>query len=287
MSRIRRIFYACVLFFAGVTGMPAQQLPTTEVAGLRPNQQLLWRRISPTLQQPEGPVLYQIGLRSSATQNRIPKFGKNLTLVNSLLTDNGSQVAIGGLAINSSGVVSFANGQSFPGTLSGIRAGDGSIAIGGSASAPTVSLAANGITNANIADGAIDPYKISGIAATTGTNFFSGTQTVAGDGGSSFVGDGFFRMNANQGWLLIKDVGCEPGFLGLVMVFNVNSFYCNGYALVSNGTQTALNAPTGGFVALRINFRYQLTAIGSPGPRRDVFPVFATYIYAGSLAAKI
>jgi hypothetical protein len=84
------------------------------MASLRPSQELLWKRVSPTPQQPDGPVLYQIIFRSSATPNVIPKISNNFTLTNSLLTDNGSQVAIGGLAIAADGTISFKSGQTFP-----------------------------------------------------------------------------------------------------------------------------------------------------------------------------
>src|SRR5579859_4382611 len=97
-----------------------QAYSQTQTASLRPGEQLLWRRVSPTVQQPDGPVLYQIIFRSNAAPNHIPKISISHTLVDSLLTDNGSQVAVSGLAIGSSGVISFANGQSFPGTVSSI-----------------------------------------------------------------------------------------------------------------------------------------------------------------------
>jgi hypothetical protein len=43
-----------------------------------------------------------------------------------------------------------------------------------------VTVAANGITNAKVADGALSPAKISGTAATVGSNLFTGTQVFNG-----------------------------------------------------------------------------------------------------------
>lgn len=72
--------------------------------------------------------------------------------------------------------------------VTSVGAGDGSVAIGGTAAAPTVAVANGGITSAklapnavtgSIADGSLSPAKTAGIAATlSGSNVFSGTQTM-------------------------------------------------------------------------------------------------------------
>ncbi len=67
-----------------------------------------------------------------------------------------------------------------PGVVQAVTPGDTSISIGGSVANPTVAVAANGITNANVANGALSPTKISGTAATLGANSFTGNQTVTG-----------------------------------------------------------------------------------------------------------
>jgi hypothetical protein len=246
-----------IFVLVAAAGLAAQRPLRTEIARLRPNEQLVWRKVSPTVQQPGGPVLYQIIFRSNATPNHIPKISNNHTLIDSLLSDNGSQVAIGNLAITSSGVISFANGQSFPGTVTGVSAGDGSIAIGGSGSEPTVSVAADGITDANIADGVLSPSKIAGIAAILdGNNFFQGAISAAelqatGNGASiGLVGQGFLQVGTNSNFLRIGDVGCSTGFLGLEIVAFDD---CAHYALVTNGLHTFLNVPSGGDVGFRIN----------------------------------
>jgi hypothetical protein len=64
-----------------------------------------------------------------------------------------------------------------------VTAGDSSIQIGGTDKNPTVAVAANGITNAKVANDALSPAKITGTAATLGSNTFTGTQTIAIDGG--------------------------------------------------------------------------------------------------------
>ena len=61
-----------------------------------------------------------------------------------------------------------------------ITAADGSIAIGGTSSEKTIAVATNGINNLKIADGALSPTKITGTAATLGTNLFTGNQNVNG-----------------------------------------------------------------------------------------------------------
>jgi hypothetical protein len=72
--------------------------------------------------------------------------------------------------------------------VTSVGAGDGSVAIGGTAAAPTVAVANGGITSAklapnavagSIADGSLSPAKTAGTAATlSGSNVFSGTQTM-------------------------------------------------------------------------------------------------------------
>jgi hypothetical protein len=91
------------------------------------------------------------------------------------------------------------------GTVTSVTAGDVSVAIGGTAAAPTVAVAANGITNSKIADGALSPAKIAGTAATlSGANTFTVDQTIAanlivsGAGTISGNGSGLTNINAQQ-----------------------------------------------------------------------------------------
>ena len=65
---------------------------------MRPNQELLWQRVSPNAEKPDGPVLYLIIFRSSATPNSIPKISNTFTLTNSLISESGSTITISGNA---------------------------------------------------------------------------------------------------------------------------------------------------------------------------------------------
>src|SRR5215471_8937275 len=92
----------------------------TQMASLKPGQQLLWHRTSPSLEQPDGPVLYQLLLNVSGTPGTVPVFDKNPRhLINSPINITSGNVSIGrdgGLSIDGkTGVITFANGQTFPG----------------------------------------------------------------------------------------------------------------------------------------------------------------------------
>src|SRR5713101_9610499 len=97
-----------VFFFLAATFSAAQ----TQMASLHPNGGLLWQRTSPTIQKPDGPVLYQLLFSTAGTPNQIAKFDTNPRhLTNSLLSDNGSiHVGTGNtFAIASNGIISFAS----------------------------------------------------------------------------------------------------------------------------------------------------------------------------------
>lgn len=71
--------------------------------------------------------------------------------------------------------------QGAPGVVQSVApAADNSVLIGGTAANPTIAVAANGVTNNNVANGALNPAKITGTAATLGANNFAGNQTVNG-----------------------------------------------------------------------------------------------------------
>lgn len=76
--------------------------------------------------------------------------------------------------------------QGPPGVVQTVTAGNASITVGGTAADRLVSIAANGVTNANVANGALSPAKITGTAATLGSNTFTGNQDISG---SMFVGN--------------------------------------------------------------------------------------------------
>lgn len=122
-----------------VASSSAQQ----QMASLHPQTAITWQRTSPTLGRPEGPVLYQIIFRSSATPGNVPVISPQFTLMNSPITVGGGNVAIGGLSVNgATGIVSFAGGQTFPSSagVSSVTAGNSFITIGGTGSNPNVSF---------------------------------------------------------------------------------------------------------------------------------------------------
>ena len=74
------------------------------------------------------------------------------------------------------GLVSFAMGQTFPGTAVTLTAADGSIAVGGTATAPNVEVAALGITDAKVHD--VNVAKVTGAASILASNIFSFAQYI-------------------------------------------------------------------------------------------------------------
>src|SRR5579859_1666553 len=153
------------------------------LASLRPAPGIVWQRVKTADKPLEGPVLYQIIFRSSATPKHIPRIADNFTLTNSLISDDGTQVAIGALSISPSGVISFANGQTFPGTggVNGVTSGNSFITIGGTATNPTVAL------NTTASDGRY--LQLSG-GTLTGTITFANGQTFPGTGTVASVNTG-------------------------------------------------------------------------------------------------
>src|SRR6266849_827157 len=149
LARLRGLCIFSVVIFL----IPAA-LAQVEVAKLRP--ELVWQRTSPARGATKGPVLYTIIMRSSATPNTIPKIGSNYTLTNSLITDNGTIVAIGGFSVDSTGLVTFKNGQTFPGTgngtITGVTAGTG---LSGGGSSGNVTLNNAGVLGITAADSSV------------------------------------------------------------------------------------------------------------------------------------
>jgi hypothetical protein len=106
----------CVFF--AVLFLTQSIFAQVEVSRLR--TELVWQRTSPAKGTTEGPVLYQLVL-GSGTPGTIAKFDTNPRhLINSDITDNGGIVAIGAMSVNSAtGIITFAGGQTFPGTGGG------------------------------------------------------------------------------------------------------------------------------------------------------------------------
>jgi hypothetical protein len=86
------------------------------------------------------------------------------------------------------GNITFAGTQTFPGSVTSVAAGDGSITIGGTPSAPTVAVAAGGVTNAMLASASTSPTANS-VALRDGSgnltaNTFSGNASTATTAGN-------------------------------------------------------------------------------------------------------
>src|SRR6516162_158601 len=112
----RTVYVLFAVFFSLIAAaeISAQQSQPMQMASLRPG--LVWQRTSPKPGGVEGPVLYQLLFSTGGTPGTLAKFDTNPRhLTNSLITDNGTQVAIGNLSIAGNGIITFANGQTFPG----------------------------------------------------------------------------------------------------------------------------------------------------------------------------
>lgn len=156
------IFVCLVLIFSSLS--IAQNAQPVMVAGLHPPKDVVWQRTSPNAKQLDGPVLYQIIFRSSATPNHVPVISPSFTLADSPITVGGGNVAIGAMTINGgSGIISFAGGQTFPGigTITGVTAGSG---ITGGGTSGTVGVAVDGT-----------------VARTNASNNFLADQTITGN----------------------------------------------------------------------------------------------------------
>ncbi len=125
-----------------------------------------------------------------------------------------------------------------PGVVQTVTAADSSVAVGGTPTDRTVAVAANGITNVNIANGALSPLKIAGTAATLGLNSFIENQTIRGNGLDITIGN----------------VGCDPPTAGLGS--GAGTVGCANFALGIDGSPTMnqgtyINRPTTGKIAFR------------------------------------
>src|SRR5260370_22044826 len=125
MRKAALYFLGAIAVAALPTGIGAQQRSSPQLlASLRPHQELRWQRVSPSAERPDGPVLYQLVFNASGTPGTVPACDPNPRhLTNSPIAVSGGNVVIGGgngLNINgATGIISFAAGQTFPGTGNG------------------------------------------------------------------------------------------------------------------------------------------------------------------------
>lgn len=163
----------------------AQTKTPMEMASLRPIPGLTWQRVHPAGSSDaalQGPILYQLLLNASGTPGTIPMFDTNPRhLTNSPITVGVSNVAISGLSIDrSSGLVTFAGGQTFPGTITNIATGTG-LTGGPITSTGTVSIANGGVGTTQIASKAVTASLVGSGAATSGQ-----ILTADGSGGAAW-----------------------------------------------------------------------------------------------------
>ncbi len=92
----RLLITLCLLSLAGLSYTAGAQAvnPPTMMAGLR--SELVWHRTSPKTGSVEGPVLYQLIFRSSATPGNVPAIANNFTLTNSPIAVTGSGILVSG-----------------------------------------------------------------------------------------------------------------------------------------------------------------------------------------------
>jgi hypothetical protein len=129
------MFVVVSVFSSLLVAQAAQPVQTATkpvmIAGLRPAKDLVWQRTSPNAKQPDGPVLYQIIFRSSATPGHVPLISPTYTLIDSPISVVGGSVVIGGMSIDgSTGIISFAGAENDL-TLQGGTAPSGTDQTGG------------------------------------------------------------------------------------------------------------------------------------------------------------
>jgi hypothetical protein len=172
---LRKLSLSILVSFV-VLNMTAPSFAQVQTASL--HQGGPWRRISPTPEKLDGPVLYQIIFRSSATPNHVPAISSNFTLMDSPITVGGSNVAVGGMSIDgSTGKISFANGQIF--------AGDGS--------------ALTNLNAANIGTGTVPAARLplGSSSDTTAGLLVQANDTRLSDARTPAPGSGSYIQNTN------------------------------------------------------------------------------------------
>src|SRR5260370_20574664 len=155
----------------------AQSGAQTEMARLRP--QVAWQRTSRSSKVLDGPVLYQIIIRSSATQGHIPKISNNFTMTNYLISEDVNGVHIGPLSVDSTGFINFANNQTFPGSgVTSITVGAGLTPLGIITTSGTLALDTN-FTDARYASSSsLASYLLLNGGTMTGSLQLSGPPTT-------------------------------------------------------------------------------------------------------------
>jgi hypothetical protein len=204
MFRALRILILLVFSLTSVRHLLAQQSQMVQTANLRPSLELSWQRTSPTLRQPDGPVLYQIIFRSSATPGSIPVISPTFTLMDSHIADSGTTLTFsepvafsggqnfpGVLSLGGgtmTGDITFAGGQTFPGVLSlggGTMTGNITFALGQTFPAsglPNLAGEVTGPVGTTVVSNAVDANTANAVVRRDGSgNFSAGTVSLDGN----------------------------------------------------------------------------------------------------------
>src|SRR5712692_10608738 len=227
LSSLGSILFLVVLI--APCGVAQTEPHPLQLASLRPQQELRWHRLSPNSENPDGPVLYQLLFNASGTPGTIAKFDSNPRhLANSLITDNGSIVAIGSLSIDNTGLITFKSGQSF---LLPAAVGD----VSGTFPNLTVTKL-QGIAVANTAPVSGQVLGFNGTTWAPATLSGGGTVTSVGSGlglsGGPITTSGMLAIDAN----VVPQLGAANSFSGL-------NLFGGGAQLPPAGTAT----PSQGF----------------------------------------
>src|SRR5260370_32975611 len=100
-SRVACILFVSVLPLIVVGNLCGQQSQPVQMASLRLGQELRWQRTSPTAQQLDGPVLYQLVFRFLAHDSTLPGNGSiNLPLAIANGAINNPQLAAGAATLS-------------------------------------------------------------------------------------------------------------------------------------------------------------------------------------------
>jgi hypothetical protein len=273
----RSFVIALMLAWLGATDACSQ----TQMASLRPGPQVLWHRVSPSPEQPEGPVLYQLLLNASGTPGAVPVFDANPRhLTNAPITITGGNVVIGGgsgLIINgTNGLVTFNSGQVFPGItgVNSVTAGNGLITIGGTPLNPTVGLntvntdlrylqlTGGTLTGAITLNGSLALPNTT--SASLGTITFAGQpflhnfgtkNTFVGAGAGNFSLTGADNTGVGFGALAANTTGGGNSAFGLgALAFNTTGPSNSAFGdFTLNGNTTGQFNSAFGYVALQVN----------------------------------
>ena len=167
--------------------------------------------------------------------------------VNLLFGSNGSTPAETGLSIANNGLISFASGQTFPGTGTGTvtSVGTGAGLTGGPITkSGTISIPSAGVTNSMLANNSITVQAGSGLSG-GGTVSLGGTVTVAANLSGTTNGIAYFSNPANvistpaptNGQILIGSAGSAPVLSTLTAGQNVS---------ITNGPGSVTISASGG-----------------------------------------